>query len=69
MGEIMVQEAFIILFVIGIVLLLAYSMFNSTRNNPTWTGIIVSAVLGLLVPYLVLCFFGLMGEERYEDDL
>ncbi len=54
MGEIIVQEAFITLLVIGIVLLLAYSIFNSTRNNPTWTGIIVSAVLGLIVPSLVL---------------
>jgi hypothetical protein len=33
-------------------------------NTPTWKGIIISAILGMLPLYLVLCFFGIMGEEN-----
>ena len=46
-------------------------IIRSATNTPTWQGIIISAVLGMLPFYLVLCFFGFMGEERdryYDTD-
>jgi len=43
----------------------AYKLIKNCRpNSPTWKGIIISALLGMLPFYLVLCFLGLMGEER-----
>ncbi len=47
-----------------LVLALAFRNFGLGKNMPTWKGIIISAILGLLVLYLVCCFFGLMGEEQ-----
>ena len=45
-------------------------IIRSATNMPTWQGIIISAILGMLPFYLFLCFFGLMGEERnmYSTD-
>jgi len=37
-------------------------------NTPTWEGIIISALLGMLPLYLVLCFFGIMGKDDKDDD-
>lgn len=37
-------------------------------NKLTWEGIIISAILGMLPLYLVLCFFGIIGEEGKDDD-
>lgn len=39
-------------------------LINGPKNDPTWTGIIVSALIGMLPLYLVLCFLGVMGDER-----
>lgn len=52
----------------GICLLLFYAVRNAAKNTPTWEGIIISALLGMLPLYLILCFFGWMGEEsdRYR---
>ena len=47
-----------------LLLALAFRVFDFGKNLPTWKGIIISAILGLLVLYLVCCFFGLMGEEQ-----
>ena len=47
-----------------LLLALAFRNFGLGKNMPTWKGIIISAILGLLVLYLVCCFFGLMGEEQ-----
>ena len=33
---------------------------------PTWKGIILSALIGLLPLYLILCFFQVMGKERID---
>ncbi len=37
---------------------------RGATNNPTWRGIIISAIFGMLPFYLIMCFFGWMGEER-----
>lgn len=58
-------EIVLILVVIGFCVLLVSVLFNSdNRNTPTWHGIIISALIGCLPLYLVLCFFGLMGERK-----
>ncbi len=53
-----------ILVVGGFIYLIYAAIRYGGQNLPTWTGIIVSALIGLLVPYLILCFFGIMGEKR-----
>ena len=60
-------EIFAILFILGIVLLIISAICDGGKNNPTWTGIIISALLNMLVLYLVLCFLGIMGEERNRN--
>lgn len=40
------------------------ALCNSDRNRPTWTGIIISAMFGMLPLYLVLCFFNILGEKK-----
>ncbi len=61
-----IGEVIIMLLVIfGICALIISVLRNSeNRNTPTWNGIIISALLGCLPLYLVLCFFGVMGEEK-----
>lgn len=39
-------------------------IIDKSRNTPTWEGIIISAIIGLLPLYLVLCFLGYMGEYK-----
>ena len=46
--------------IIGVIIIL----INGPKNDPTWTGIIISALIGMLPLYLVLCFLGVMGDER-----
>ncbi len=50
----------VVALIVGIIKLL----IKCARKNPTWKGIIISAILGLLPFYLILCFFGLMGEQK-----
>ena len=52
----------ITLIVTPIYLLLA--LIGLSRSNPTLTGVVVSLVIGMLPLYLILCFFGIMGEPR-----
>ena len=54
--------------VVTIIVLLILAICGSWRNRPTWTGIIISAMLGCLGFYLVLCFFGIMGEEDEVEE-
>ena len=66
-GRVSITPGLILLLIIlGVCVLLFLAIKYGGRNNPTWTGIIVSAIFGLLPLYLVLCFFGLMGEERQD---
>jgi Na+-driven multidrug efflux pump len=63
-GEVLLSLLSIV-FIIGVFALFVQALRNSeTRNTPTWNGIIISALLGCLPIYLVLCFFGVMGEEK-----
>lgn len=48
----------------GLCYLIFYALSNAAKHLPTWTGIIISALFGLLPLYLILCFFGFMGEKR-----
>lgn len=57
----------ILLFFISFCVAVFFAIKQGGTNNPTWRGIIISALLGMLPLYLILCFFGVMGEERdYE---
>lgn len=63
-----------ILFAFGVLYLIVWAIkaiIRSATHIPTWTGIIISAILGMLPFYLFLCFFGIMGEKRNEpsDDI
>ncbi len=49
---------------VGLVVLVVRMIRNGVPNTPTWKGIIISALIGLLPFYLVCCFFGWMGEDR-----
>ena len=58
-----------ILYVLGILYLFIWAIkaiIRSATNLPTWSGIIISAILGMLPFYLILCYFGIMGEKRNE---
>lgn len=48
----------------GLIYLIGKVISDGPVNNPTWEGIIISALIGLLPLYLILCFLGYMGEER-----
>ena len=39
-------------------------IINTATNTPSWKGIIISALLGMLPFYLFLCWLGWMGDER-----
>ena len=43
-------------------------IINSATNIPSWKGIIISALLGMLPFYLFLCWLGWMGDERNRYD-
>ena len=60
------REVLLYTIIISIVALFIYAIIFSDKNYPTWTGIIISGLLGCLVFYLILCFMGIMGEPRYK---
>ena len=53
----------LILVIVGAIKLIT----KGPSNNPTWRGIIISALIGMLPLYLVLCFLGAMGEDRMNN--
>lgn len=56
-----------ILLVICVLYLIVWGigiLIKNATHVPTWGGIIISAILGMLPLYLILCFFGIMGESR-----
>ncbi len=59
---------FLILFVaiVGSIYLIVKIIMAGIPNTPTWKGIIISALIGMLPLYLVLCFFGVMGEDKTD---
>lgn len=58
------EGLFSLLFVIDFIYLVIWvikALIRSATNMPTWEGFIISAILGMLPFYLILCFFGIMG--------
>lgn len=53
--------------IIGVIALIA-SAIKGSSNQPTMKGVIISLIIGMLPLYLILCFFGVMGEERNRYD-
>ena len=59
-----------ILYALGFLYLLVWAIkaiIRTATNLPTWSGIIISAILGMLPLYLILCYFGIMGEKRIKS--
>jgi len=57
---------FLVIFA-GMIYLIVKIIMAGIPNTPTWKGIIISALLGMLPLYLVLCFFGVMGEDKIDS--
>ena len=53
-----------ILLLMGVFIIVIKMLRNAKMNRPTWKGIIISALLGILPFYLVMCFLGIWGEEE-----
>ena len=60
----------VLIYILGglLVLWLLLTILGSARCNPTFSGVVISLMLGMLPLYLILCFFGLMGDEREEEE-
>ena len=54
----------LLLLLLGLAAVIVWLLSKVAVNSPTWKGIIISALLGLLPLYLILCFFGILGEEK-----
>jgi len=53
---------------IGVLLLIfVLLLFSKPDKYPTWEGLVISLLTGTIVFYLVLCHFGIMGEQRNKD--
>ena len=52
-----------LVFILIIIALIVVIFRNAKWNHPTWKGIIISAILGMLPLYLFFCLMGWMGEE------
>ena len=48
----------------GVIYLIGKAFSIGPQKNPTWEGIIISALIGMLPLYLILCYFGYMGDDR-----
>ena len=59
---IIIASVLVALVIIGIMIVKATG--RPIFNKPTWKGDIISALVGLLPFYLLLCLFGFMGKER-----
>ena len=59
---IIIASVLVALVIIGIMIVKATG--RPIMNKPTWKGGIISALVGLLPLYLLLCLFGFMGKER-----
>lgn len=40
---------------------------DHATNIPTWNGIIVSSLIGMLGFYLIMCWIGWMGDKRDNE--
>ena len=72
LGEIDFSEVSIMLLMsllIALVIYLLIQIINyPNKNYPTWTGIIISLLIGMLPLYLFLCFFGIMGDKSQNKE-
>ena len=69
-GGIGAQEIILIILVFLIFMIIIgfiSAIFCGTRNTPTWHGIIISAIIGMLPLYLILCFLGIMGRSKVNE--
>lgn len=55
---------FNLLFLMAFLGFLFLLIAKGPKNKPTWTGVIISLLLGLLIIYLILCWIGILGEKR-----
>lgn len=64
--ESLFSNILLIIFILIVLVSLFYLALKLLKkaNTPTWKGIIISAIVGLLPLYLVLCVFGIMGREK-----
>ena len=61
--EFWIMLAFTVLFAMLICKVIK-AIIQGGNNVPTWRGIIISAMLGVLPLYLFLCWIGKMGDTR-----
>ena len=54
--------------IIAFIIWIVKVIISSATNTPSWQGIIISALLGMLPFYLFLCWLGWMGDERNRYD-
>ena len=59
LGSLGLQEIIILFVVLSIIIF----VFSNPTNTPTWIGIIISLLTGTIVIYLILCYFGILGEK------
>ena len=58
---------FLLLFFSGVgtfILWLILALLGLSKAYPTVLGVLVSALFGVLPIYLILCFFGIMGNKK-----
>ena len=63
-GNIGTTEILIVVLLFIVVLLL----FSKPTNKPTWTGVIISFFTGTFLFYLILCHWGILGEECKKEE-
>lgn len=56
-------EIIIIIGILVCAICVVTTVLGWARCNPTFKGVIISLIFGVLPLYLILCFLGLMGEE------
>ena len=54
----------LMVFVLWLILAIIKAIIHSATNVPSWSGVIISALLGMLPFYLFMCWMGWMGDER-----
>lgn len=54
--------------VIAFIIWIIKTVINCATNTPSWQGIIISALLGMLPFYLFLCWLGWMGNKKDRCD-
>lgn len=58
---------FLLLFFSGVgtfILWLILALLGLSKAYPTVLGVLISALFGVLPIYLILCFFGIMGNKK-----